>query len=68
MMYQTCMYIDQLGIGSNDEEGVRVPPLDFELSDGHLEELQGLVDPLSDSDDFRIDLYMQTLDFIESVL
>ena len=44
-----------------------MPPLDFELTEEQLTELQDAVNPLSDSDDFGIDLYIRTLQFIEQI-
>ena len=59
--------IDEEGVGSLDtDDGVVVPSVDFELTDDQFQELQHTVHPLSDSDDFGIDLYIRTLEFIES--
>ena len=61
--------IDEGGVGSpgSDEEGVVVPPLDFELTGEQLRELQAAVHPLSDSEEFGIDLYIRTLEFLEAI-
>ena len=61
--------IDEEGVGSpgSDEEGVVVPPLDFGLTEEQLRELQAAVNPLRDSEEFGIDLYIHSLEFIEAV-
>ena len=51
---------------AEDEEGVVVPPTDFSLTDEQLHELQRRVDPLSDSENMGIDLYILTVDTIHS--
>lgn len=49
-----------------DEQGVEVPPTNLALSDEQLAELQSSVNPLDDSDEFGVDLYLRTLDLIQS--
>lgn len=49
-----------------DEEGVLVPPTDFSLTDEQLDELQRRVNPLSESENMGIDLYILTVDTIQS--
>ena len=51
-----------------DQEGVAVPPNQFSLTDEQLTELQRSVDPLSHSDNMGIDLYVQVIHCIESML
>ena len=48
-----------------DEEGGVVPPTDFLLTDEQLGELQRRVDPLTDSQNMGIDLYILTVDTIQ---
>ena len=50
----------------DDEEGVEVPPTELDLSPDNISELQSIVDPLSESEEFGIDLFMQTLQIIEA--
>lgn len=51
---------------ASDGEGVEVPPTDIGLSDEQMEELQSTVDPLKESQEFGIDLYLQTVQLILS--
>ena len=51
-----------------DDEGVEVPPCRLNLSEDQLEELKETVDPLSDSDNFGIDLYERALIFLQSTV
>ena len=50
----------------DDEEGVEVPPTELDLSPDNISELQSIVDPLSESEEFGIDLFMQTLQIVET--
>ena len=52
----------------DDDEGVEVPPCRLNLSEDQLEELKETVDPLSDSDNFGIDLYERALTFLQSII
>ena len=52
----------------DDDEGVEVPPCRLNLSEDQLEELKETVDPLSDSDNFGIDLYERALIFLQSTV
>lgn len=52
----------------DDEEGVEVPPCRLNLSEDQLEELKETIDPLSDSDNFEIDLYEGALTFLQSTI
>ena len=45
----------------DDDEGVEVPRCQLDLSEDQLEELKETVDPLSDSDNFGIELYERAL-------
>ena len=56
--------VDEEGVGSHDEEGVVIPSVDFQLTEEQFQELQRTVYPLSNSEDFGIDLYVRTLEFI----
>ena len=52
---------------AQDDYTVQVPPNRFELSEEHLSQLRHLVDPLAQSSNFGIELYLQVLAFINSV-
>lgn len=54
------------GSSDSDEEGVVVPPVCFELTEEQFSLLQRTVNPLSTSEEFGIDLYIQTLEYLES--
>ena len=60
--------IEENGFPGDDIEGVEIPSSQIQLTDEQMSELQGTVNPLSDSDNFAIELYQQTLQFILSVL
>ena len=60
--------IEENGFPSDDHEGVEIPSSQIQLTDEQMSELRGTVNPLSDSDNFAIELYHQTLQFILSVL
>ena len=47
---------------------LEVPPCRLNLSEDQLEELKETVDPLSDSDNFGIDLYERALIFLQSTV
>lgn len=50
------------------ENAVVVPPIDIDFNDDCLEVLQLLVDPLSNSESYGIDLYQQTLSVVQQLL
>jgi hypothetical protein len=47
------------------DEGVPVPSVNISLTESQLENLRNTVDPLAESDSYGIDLYRQTLTFIQ---
>ena len=57
-----------LGVSGDkdDAEGVEIPPTEIDLSSEKISELQSRVNPLSDSDEFGVDLFMQTLQNVEA--
>ena len=60
--------IDDEAIATQQEsDGVEIPPLRINLSDEQISELQSRVLPLSESNNFGIDLYVRALEFIESL-
>ena len=58
--------VEEDGVTPYDDKGVEVPPCRLNLSEDQLEELKETVDPLSDSDNFGIDLYERALIFLQS--
>ena len=56
--------IEEEGITASDREGVQIPSSRAHVSDEQLSELQECVDPLSDSENFGIDLYQQAVQLI----
>ena len=60
--------IDEEGPEASDEEGtVIIPELNFQLSPADYRRLCDSVDPLSSSDNYGIDLYEQTVQFIQAL-
>jgi len=49
-----------------DDEGVEIPPTDLGLSEEQITELQSTVNPLDESQDFGVDLYIATKELILS--
>ena len=49
----------------HDDEGIVVPRCSFTLTANQLQDLRELVDPLSPSSNFGIDLYEQTLNYLQ---
>lgn len=61
--------IDEQGlVTQDDDEGVQVPDYGFALSEDHFMELQQTVNPLLSSDNYRIELYEQTVGFISFIV
>ncbi len=52
------------GIHTEDYSGVLVPECSFSLSEENTAHLQLTVDPLSESDNYGIELYENTLDLL----
>ena len=50
----------------DDEGGIEVPPLRIQLTDDQISELQTNVNPLENSDDYDISLYLRTLQILHS--
>ena len=50
----------------DDEGGIEVPPLSIQLTDDQISELQTSVNPLENSDDYGISLYLRTLQILHS--
>ena len=49
-----------------DDEGVEVPQTELEISDDQIAELQSLVNPLEESLEFGVDLYLRVLQLLLS--
>ena len=50
----------------DDEGGIEVPPLWIRLTGDQISELQANINPLENSDDYGISLYIRTLQIIHS--
>ena len=59
--------IEEDGLDGSDE-GISVPSISFTLSEDHLTLLKQTIHPLSDSDNYGIDLYLHTLQFIREII
>ena len=59
--------IDEDGPEADEEGTVIVPQLNYQLSSTDYQRLRDNVDPLSPSENYGIDLYEQTVQFIESL-
>ena len=53
------------GIVSDDSDGVQVPQCDYSLDEDDFHQLQETIGPLQPSDNYGIDLYLATLNFIQ---
>ena len=51
-----------------DDGGVEIPVNHIQLSEAKYSELQSRIDPLMESDDFWVELYERTLDFLRTVV
>ena len=59
--------VEEDGVVGNDG-GVEIPGNRIQLSGAQYSELQSRIDPLRDSDDFGVELYEGTLDFLRTVV
>ena len=50
-----------------EDAGVMIPTIQVDISDEQIEELKATIDPLSDSDDYGLDIYQRTLDFLNGL-
>ena len=60
IIYSVCMYSQLFSI-----KGVAVPVTNLPLSDEDYQQLQQLLDPLAESESYGIDLYRETLQFLQ---
>ena len=51
--------------GEDDDEGVEVPRNTLQLSEQQFQELHEAVNPLADSDDYGISIYINTLQYLD---
>ena len=63
------------GINTNDplinndgEDQIETPESTIQLTNEQLTHLQATINPLSDSDNYGIELYVQTLDIVQQML
>ena len=56
-------------VGDDDdtEDGVTVPPLAIELSDEQTQQLTQQINPLEECEDYGVNLYEHTIDFLDSL-
>ena len=54
------------GDEEGDEEGVEVPTTNLNLSHEDMDALQSSVNPLDESEEFGVDLFLQTLEILQS--
>ena len=61
--------VNEENLSSEDDDyTVEVPPSTLSLSDRQLSELRERVDPLAESETFGVELYVETLDFLRSLV
>ena len=51
----------------DDDEGVEIPRSTIQPSELQLTELTEAIDPLGDSDDYGISIYVRTVQYLESI-
>ena len=60
--------IDEAGFSQDDsDDTVQISRIEFELSEQHYRQLSVALNPTDHSDNFGIDLYQQTIQYIDSV-
>ena len=59
---------DALVVNDDDDDRIETPDSTIQLTSEQLSHLQATIDPLSDSDDYGIDLYVQTVDMVQQML
>ena len=60
-----------LGVTSDetdDEEGVEIPATELDILPEQISELQSTVDPLGESEEFGVDLLMETVEILQSFI
>lgn len=58
------------GLASEESlsEGVPIPRSAVELSDEQFQQLQAQIDPLSESNDYGMDFYLQVIEFLDDII
>ena len=59
--------VEEEGLSTNGAECVQVPIMRFQLLDEHYEQLRHATDPLRQSDNFGIDIYLETVEFVDNI-
>ena len=57
---------EEVSMADDDDYTVHIPPIGIQLSNGNMALLRERVNPLAESDNFGMELYVQTLDFLRS--
>lgn len=52
----------------DDTEGITIPTITLNINEEELDELRATVDPLSQSDEYGLDLYQETLQFLDNII
>ena len=55
------------GVVGDDDEGIEIPQCEYQLLEDDLEQLQQTVNPLQESDNYGIDLYFATLQYLQGL-
>lgn len=59
---------DDDAVAVSSKNSLEIPPIDINLSEGCIEILKLMVDPLSQSESYGIDLYQRTLDILQELI
>ena len=59
---------EESGFTNEPHSGVNVPTLDIPLLDPEIMQLQENIDPLQESECFGVDIYLNTVRYVENLL